>query len=597
MNCLGWSLLVLLIVSLQALTLVRCEIQSQQAEFLEQIENSAQKEQDQLDADDDEVADQSQRSREEAKKCVPMLDLPSYLNSNNSNASNRSQRSSFSSANVSLSFQIKDIEMPLQNQNGDSTIPGSSAAAANSALKLLSTFSSPLDAFGVDTEEDQPQNKLSIKFSENQLHLRGLNLSMLNVHLHENDSIDSKFSIGVIIKNTTLLGKFSYNGPTSILSTGESKLEAYYRLSIDNIMLIASSNLTKQEGSINISRRTERDERIATGSRFSLVANDFKLNITNLGYINIDIFDHKNSMLKPTSNYILRILQRFLQKTIKRTYFTFENYIREVLERESKRALDCELTRFAPLLDDDGQHLAGSSPSSQQLISATGASQQGGRDYRQSALAKIISNEIERSQLNSVNLPDFDYQQTILGSSAKVVFFNGSLSGLSNIRLNGETKIKLQDDKHLYVNTSIGWFNLKPYYSWNLLLGSSATNSSNGGGGNSTKPALASGFVSFHIKEIDFDASIVKGLIGKQQQQSVNNNLEPTQNRIIVDHLIIKKLDSIKMDLSGLPGMNRVTRGMVNFFMSRLKQRLASSIQPALKLQLEKSLNRMSVFA
>lgn len=50
------------------------------------------------------------------------------------------------------------------------------------------------------------------------------------------------------------------------------------------------------------------------------------------------------------------------------------------------------------------------------------------------------------------------------------------------------------------------------------------------------------------------------------------------------------------MDIGGLPGMNRVARTMVNFFMARLKQRVTSSIQPALKAQLERSLNRLSLF-
>lgn len=74
----------------------------------------------------------------------------------------------------------------------------------------------------------------------------------------------------------------------------------------------------------------------------------------------------------------------------------------------------------------------------------------------------------------------------------------------------------------------------------------------------------------------------------------ITKGLEP-HTRIVVDQLSIKRLDSPKMDIGGLPGMNRVTRGIVNFFMSRLKQRLASSIQPALRQQLERSLNRMNI--
>lgn len=60
---------------------------------------------------------------------------------------------------------------------------------------------------------------------------------------------------------------------------------------------------------------------------------------------------------------------------------------------------------------------------------------------------------------------------------------------------------------------------------------------------------------------------------------------------MVVEDLAIARLDNPKMDIGGLPGMNRITRGMVNFFMGRLKQRLTSSIQPALKLQLERTLN------
>lgn len=76
----------------------------------------------------------------------------------------------------------------------------------------------------------------------------------------------------------------------------------------------------------------------------------------------------------------------------------------------------------------------------------------------------------------------------------------------------------------------------------------------------------------------------------------ISKGLRP-RSRVVVDELRIQRLDSPKMDISGLPGMNRVTRGLVNFFMGRLKQRLSSSIQPVLKQQLEKSLNGLGILA
>lgn len=74
----------------------------------------------------------------------------------------------------------------------------------------------------------------------------------------------------------------------------------------------------------------------------------------------------------------------------------------------------------------------------------------------------------------------------------------------------------------------------------------------------------------------------------------ITKGLKP-HTRIVVEQLAIKRLDNPKMDIGGLPGMNRVARGMVNFFMGRLKQRIVSSIQPVVKQQLEKSLNKINV--
>lgn len=62
---------------------------------------------------------------------------------------------------------------------------------------------------------------------------------------------------------------------------------------------------------------------------------------------------------------------------------------------------------------------------------------------------------------------------------------------------------------------------------------------------------------------------------------------------ILVEQLVIRHLDAPRMDIGGLPGMNRLTRAIVNFFMGRLKQRLTGAIQPVLKQQLERSLNKL----
>lgn len=487
-----------------------------------------------------------QQQEENIKKCVPMLNFGFGINSTTSSSSNAAS-SNIVGPNASYSFNINDIDLPIAQ--ADSSV--------NSAMKLLSTFTSQFDPFQLSDSlsnsgsEQIPDNV--VRFKENNLFINGLNLSMLNIHLFTDN--DSKFGLGITIKNTTMTGKFSYNGPLAIT---ETKLAAYYRMSIDNIYIVASSNLTKQQNSLNNNQDElgdSDDDNDDAMNQYNLVTNDFKLNITNLGYISIDIFDRKDST-KPTSNYLLRMLQRFLQKTIKRTYFTFENYIKKTLEKESKRLLDCELTRFTPLLDKSAKN-------------------------NKNDFTQIISGEINRLQLSTVTLPDFDHNQNVLGSSALVLFYNGSLSGLHNIQLNGETRIKLQNEQHLFVNTSIGWKDIKPYYNWELYLGSTAINNSRSSTSAHLNPT-AKGHVSFTIKAIDFDAVITKGL--------------KPHTKIIVDQLVIKRLDSPKMDISGLPGMNRVTRGMVNFFMGRLKQRLAASIQPTLKQQLERSLNKMSLF-
>lgn len=528
MNCII-VLITVAIILLQAICLIECNIEYQPASEVHHTGPIINRE---TSPDDDAINLQTEPidtiEQAPVRKCVPMLDLVG-------SGSSRTNSSPFG-AKANYSFDIGDIDLPIAQADG----------SVNSAMKLLSTFSSQFDVNSPEDSAVEPMDNV-IRFRESHLLISGLNLSMLNIHLYTNS--DSKFGVGITIKNTTMTGKFSYNGPLMALT--EPKLAAYYRMSIDNIYMVASSNLTKQ------ARNSEHESE----HRFNMKTNDFRLNITNLGYINIEILDQKDSR-RPTTNYLMRMLQRFLQKTIKRTYYTFESTIREALEREGRRILDCELTRFSPLLDKQSPSLVNSS------------------QRKQSDLVHVISGEIARAQLSTVQLPNFDYQQSILGSTALVQFYNGSISGLHNIQLNGETWIKLQNE-HLFVNTSIGWQEIKPYYNWELYFGSAASNISRSS--SPTSPPTSKGHVAFTIKAIDFDAVITKGL-------------SPHTN-IIVDQLTIKKLESPKMDISGLPGMNRLTRGAVNFFMGRLKQRLATSIQPALKQQLEKSLNKMSLLS
>jgi len=371
--------------------------------------------------DDDDLSTKSTAEN----TCVPMFNLTNYLNVTPPSHSN---------SEANFSFAIGDIDLPVSLSN----------SSFSAAIKFLSSFSSQLEP---DNEQEQREN--FVRFRENRLHITGPNLTMLNMHLFADS--DPKFGIGITIKNTTLTGQFSYNGP---LALTDSKLAGYYRMSIDSVFLTASSNLTK---------RIDNSVRGRENKRYNLRTSDFKMNISNLGYISIDIFDSRDSN-RPTSNYLLKMLNRLLQRTIKRTYYTFETYIREALESESRRSLDCELTRFSPLLDNRGA------------------------SNHQSDLGRILSNEILRSQLNFVPLPNYEHQQAVLGTNAIIQLYNGSLTGLESIRLNGETRVKLQDE-HLFVNTSVGWTELKPHYNWNLLIGNSKT-------------PISKGFVSFNIKGV-----------------------------------------------------------------------------------------------
>lgn len=413
-----------------------------------------------------------------ANKCIPIL-----TSTNAFNATGASYPSLADLA-TNVSFPVRNINMPVAPASG----------SINSALRLLSTFDKHLsgssdDAASVDgsdsiDDDDEGGDDSAdviegfnvgdnlVRFRHNRLRLQGLNLTMLNIHIYTDS--EPKLALGITIKNTTLTGRFVYDGPTLISDT---KLAGYYRMSIDNIYLVASSNLTKKTAGTQ-------DEQC------DLATNEFKLNITNLGYISIDIFDSKDASL-PTTNYLLRMMQRLLQRTIKRTYYTFETYIRETLEGQSRKFIDCELTRFSPML------LAGNDKSKQ-------GQQQSKSQFSQSDLARIINGEIERSHMSTVGLPTFDYQQSIFGTSANINFNNGSMSGLDNLVLDGETRVKLQDE-HLIVNASIGWQNLRPYYSWRLHIGPLASP----GQANATtdkqqasRSPISKGFVAFNIKAV-----------------------------------------------------------------------------------------------
>lgn len=538
--------------------------------------------------------------------CVPMLDLAPHLTN-----SQQRQQSTFDPS-ATLTFDVGNILVPV----------APTAGSIHSAMKILSSFDSQLFSDANEEQEsggnqrDQEDQESEdggqeegpvenvAKFRQNKLHIQGLNLTMLNIHLYTQS--EPKFALGVSIRNTTISGRFVFNGPMLISGT-DSKLVGQYRMSIENILATASANLTKilQTPSRSSPRLDLKSNAALVGQPTAppsggalnhaprrLVTNDFKMNITNLGYISIDILDARDPT-KPTSSYLLKMLQRILQKTIKRTYYSFEDYIRRTLELEGRRFLDCELSRFSPLLgpvsptvqllqpqQSAGNHLApAQAPALAVAGNSTGGAILSASNQLDLDLARIINSEIANSNLSRVSLPNFEYQRSLFGANATIHFVNGSLSGLDHLRLNGETKIKLQNE-HLLINASLGWHDLRPHYNWSLFLGSSNQPTP---GGDSTRAPTTKGFVAFNIKLVDFDAVISKGLrVGA---------------RLTVEQLLIRRLEGLRMDFGGLPGVNRLTRGLVNFFMGRLKQRLVVSIEPALKEQLERSLNRLAMFS
>lgn len=390
--------------------------------------------------------------------CKPMLNISSFFQA--SSGAGSKQAGQAESAEIKFSFPVADMDLPIVAKD----------SSMSSAFHLLSVIGSQLDLSSSDepAQNEPPDN--TIRFRNNRLYIGGLNLTMLNIHLYTKG--EPKFALGFNIKNTTLTGRFNYNGALPILS--ESYLAGFYRMSIENIYLSMGSSLTRAPVASSLI-----DESAPAAGL--LRTSGFSVNITNLGYISIDISDTQDTA-KPTANYLLKMLQRVLQRTIKRTYYTFEDNIRRSLEREARRSLDCELSGLSSALVSSEQEL----------------------DF-----GRILSGEIERSQLDRVNLPDFVHQQNVLGTPASVYFSNGSISGLSNIVLTGDTRVKLQDE-HLLINSSVGWNNLVPRYNWTLFLGSSPDHDQLAAKAKGTPSA--SGFVLFNIKGVSMHTLLALSL-------------------------------------------------------------------------------------
>lgn len=380
----------------------------------------------------------------EQAACKPSLNITALIRSNSRSANQEASDSSREDGELKFSFPIGDIDLPIAPKE----------SSMGSAMRLLSAIGNqfdPTSTLDEAAENGSPMDN-TVRFRNNRLYIGGLNLTMLNIHLYTRG--EPKFALGFNIRNTTLTGRFNYNGALPILS--ESSLAGFYRMSIDNVYIRMGSNLT---------RAPVASSTAAVGGL--LRTSGFNVNITNLGYISIDISDTQDTS-KATGNYLLKMLQRVLQRTIKRTYYTFENNIRDSLEREGRRSIDCELSGLSSALVSSEQEL----------------------DF-----ARILRGEIERSQLDRVNLPDFIHQQNVLGTPASVYFTNGSISGLSNILLTGDTRVKLLEE-HLRINSSVGWNNLRPHYNWTLFLGASTD------AGKAGSSPSAKGFVAFNIKEV-----------------------------------------------------------------------------------------------
>lgn len=450
-------------------------------------------------------------------------------------------------------FKMGNLTIPLAD-----ILNGSHGSLGIAAMKLLTSFSDSDGDNGngnIDDEQAMNGHSNSICFVDNELGVKGLNLSMLSVHLYANS--DPKCGLGINARNVTLTGRFIFN--SQMLMT-ENSFTGYYRMQISDVYLTASSNLTKQQHENivlidTIQRRSSSDVSSNAGQvkqaaekmqtlipslkYYNLVANNLHMNISNLGTILIEIYDTQDMSGPQTSNSYLRMLKRILQKSIKKTYYTFESDIRRTIEYEARKSIDCQLTKFSGMLETNSSYLAD--------------------------LARILGSEIRLANLNKVPLSNCSYQATLLGAKADIEFTNGTLQGLDNVRLPGETRIKLQD-QHLLVNSSIGWYNLSASYDWTLKV---STN----------KEPMSRGKLAVAISELNLETLITRGLQSNAQ--------------VIVEQLIISKMDAPKLDISGLPGLNRLTRTVLNFFMRSFKQRLSSSLQPVLQKQLESSLNKL----
>lgn len=305
-----------------------------------------------------------------------------------------------------ISVDLKDVDIPV-------TMPVSTMDAA---LKLLV----PSSSNGADTTVQ------SIKFTQNHLTMTGVNLRLLNMQLYKDSEpkCDLQFTIG----NTTVNGRFSFSTQLMLI---DLHLEGRYTMQVDDIYVKAATKFAKETNGSNVT---------------ALKTKDLDLNITSMGRINLNLYhDVDDEDIGSTDNsYWFKILNRVLHKTIKRTYYMFENEIKQSLEGASKKSLDEELAHFMPYLSYNTS--------------------------QQQDLVASVRQEMVRSKFVTNKLPDYYHSNRLLGLEAKINFTNGLLSEIDTLKLTGDSKIKIQD-LHLLVNTSIGWSELVATYDWRLNIG------------------------------------------------------------------------------------------------------------------------------
>lgn len=434
-------------------------------------------------------------SNEDMKKCDSLVSLVDYITGYRTMSWKEREKPS---GHGVYQFPFGDMKIPL-------TLPNTNI---NSALNFISKISNTFEGLESNFEDE----KNMIQFTQNTIYFSGINITMIDMHIYEAD--EPKFMVGLNIANVSLVGRFHYYGP---LAMSELPLEGNYRMTIEDAHIVSSSNLTKR---LNETGDPE------------LKTNNFKLNITNMGFIDITIFDGVNA-ISPTSNPLFRIFQRLLQKTIKRTYYAFEEYIVRSLTHQSRESIDCELRHYSPILDNKNPI--------------------GREDFQ-----RILRLEVVRTNMSLVPIGDFQHTQTVLGTNATITFTNGTMSGLNEVHFNNDTRVKLEQ-KSIYIRSIIGWEGLAHHYNWELDVGG--------------RTGLAKGRVSFKTKIIEFDSVITKNVHG-----------------IKVEKLDIIKFEQPQVDISGAP-LNRLTRGIVNFFLARMKGRLRDTIQPVIKGRLEYQLD------